>query len=49
MINCNIIYKRRQIEMLEAEHALNITIAELKIKKLKLEISLLEKKLKNEN
>lgn len=40
----NIEFKKKQMQFLEEEHKLNIEIAELKVKKLKLEIALLEQK-----
>ncbi|CAH0730278.1 unnamed protein product, partial [Brenthis ino] len=40
--NCQ--FKKKQLDMLEVEHQYNVRIAELKLKKLELEIKLLEKK-----
>lgn len=45
ILESNAQFKKRQIDMLEIEHQYNIKIAELKIKKLKLEIELLENRI----
>ncbi|XP_045456787.1 uncharacterized protein LOC123666777 [Melitaea cinxia] len=42
IINSNIDFKKKQLEMLEVEHKFSVKISELKIKKLELEIELLE-------
>ncbi|CAG4993573.1 unnamed protein product [Parnassius apollo] len=42
IIKSNTDFKKRQLEMMEEEHIYNIKIAKLKIKKLELQISLLE-------
>ncbi|XP_059056619.1 uncharacterized protein LOC131850426 [Achroia grisella] len=44
IVQNNIAFKRRNLEMLEVEHAYNIRILKLKIKKLELEIDLLKSK-----
>lgn len=44
LLNSNTEFKKKQLDMLEVEHQYNIKIAELKIKKLNLEIELLENK-----
>ncbi|KAF9406489.1 hypothetical protein HW555_013168 [Spodoptera exigua] len=44
IVESNAAFKKRQLEMMEEEHAYNVEIAKLKIQKLKLEISLLENK-----
>lgn len=44
IIQSNIRFKKRHLEMLETEHSYNIEIAKLKIKKLELEIEILEHK-----
>ncbi|KAL0859379.1 hypothetical protein ABMA27_010570 [Loxostege sticticalis] len=46
IIYSNLDFKNRQIEMLEVEHTYKIKISELKIKKLELEIGLIENQLK---
>jgi hypothetical protein len=44
IMQSNIDFKKRQLEMMELEHQYNIKIASLKIRKLELEIALLENK-----
>lgn len=44
ILQSNTQFKEKQLHMLEVEHQYNVQIAELKIKKLKLEIEILENK-----
>lgn len=49
ILKSNIDFKKKQLDMLELEHQYNVRIAELKIKKLEMEIKLLEKKNSSSN